>query len=289
MIERVGYKPGAVKYVFFNTGMEYEATIEHIRYLERRYGITIHRERAVVPVPRGCREHGVPFLSKKISQYIMRLQRHGFRWEDRPIDELMMEYPRCKAALRWWCNDWGENSQVNINRRRYLKEFMIQNPPDFKISDSCCDGAKKKTAKRIVKLYKPDLSVQGVRKAEGGARGVAINSCFSEVAGGVDVYRPVFWWKSFDKAEYDNKFQLCHSECYTKYGLGRTGCACCPFGRNFEQELEAARIHEPKLYNLANAVFGKSYEYTREYLKFREEMKLREQQEQETTSRGIVK
>lgn len=49
--------------------------------------------------------------------------------------------------------------------------------------------------------------------------------------------------------------------------IGRT------FGRNFEQELEAAKKYEPKLYAAATKIFGKSYEYTREYKKFCEEQK----------------
>ena len=49
------------------------------------------------------------------------------------------------------------------------------------------------------------------------------------------------------------------------YGLTRTGCACCPFGRDFEAELTAAKEYEPKLYNAALHVFGPSYEYTRAY------------------------
>ena len=272
MIERVGYKPGAVKYVFFNTGMEYKATLDHLDYLERHYGIKIHRERAAVPVPRGCRENGVPFLSKQISSNISRLQKHGFKWENRPLTDLLQEYPNCKSALRWWCDDWGENSRLNISRRKLLKEFMIKNPPPMKISDKCCEGAKKRTATKIAQIIKPDVDLQGVRKAEGGKRSTAYHSCFSENLDGPDKYRPIFWMKSEDKRAYEEKFQLCHSACYTKYGLDRTGCACCPFGKNFERELAAARIHEPKLFNLANAVFGESYEYTRKYLKFRKEM-----------------
>lgn len=34
-----------VKYVWFNTGLEYQATKEHLDYLEQKYNITIERER----------------------------------------------------------------------------------------------------------------------------------------------------------------------------------------------------------------------------------------------------
>ena len=38
-------KPHSVHYVWFDTGIEYKATKEHLKYLEEHYGITIERER----------------------------------------------------------------------------------------------------------------------------------------------------------------------------------------------------------------------------------------------------
>ena len=37
-------KPHSVQYVWFDTGIEYQATKEHLKYLEEHYGITIERE-----------------------------------------------------------------------------------------------------------------------------------------------------------------------------------------------------------------------------------------------------
>lgn len=271
-MSHIPHDPEAVYYVFFDTGMEFQATKEHLDELEKQYGITIHRERAVVPVPLGVRKYGQPFLAKQVSEYIERLQRHGFKWEDRPFDELYEEYPRCKAALRWWCNEWGEGSRLNISHWSYLKEFMVANPPAFKISPKCCEGAKKKTAKMFQKNYDADLSIQGVRKAEGGVRSTAIKSCFSQNTGDVDTYRPIFWFKAADKNAYCETFGVTPSRCYTQYGLPRTGCACCPFGSNFENELAAAETYEPKLHKAALKVFGDSYEYTRAYREFKKEL-----------------
>lgn len=271
IMRRVPHDPDAVYYVFFDTGMEFQATKDHLDDLEKKYGITIHRERAVVPVPLGVRKHGQPFLSKQVSEFIERLQRHGFKWEDRPFEELYAEYPRCKAALRWWCNAWYDGSRVNISKWPWLKEFMVANPPTFRISPKCCDGAKKKTAKRFQEEHDADLSVQGVRKAEGGARGTAIKNCYSQSDSGEDVYRPVFWFRDSDKKAYCEVFNVVPSKCYTQYGLPRTGCACCPFGSNFENELKAAEQFEPKLHKAALKMFGDSYEYTRAYRKFKEQ------------------
>ena len=56
------------------------------------------------------------------------------------------------------------------------------------------------------------------------------------------------------------------------YGLKRTGCAGCPFGRDFEFELQVIEKYEPKLFKAVNNIFGQSYEYTRAYRSFCEEM-----------------
>ena len=66
MCERVrGNKP--IKYVWFNTGLEYQATKNHLDYLEKRYRIEIERIRPKKPVPYCVHEYGVPFKSKFIS------------------------------------------------------------------------------------------------------------------------------------------------------------------------------------------------------------------------------
>lgn len=85
-----------VHYVFFDTGIEMSATKKHLDYLENRYGIEIERVKAEVPVPVGVKKYGYPFISKDFSEMIMRLQNHGFKWEDKPYDELVKEYPNCK-------------------------------------------------------------------------------------------------------------------------------------------------------------------------------------------------
>ena len=50
--------------------------------------------------------------------------------------------------------------------------------------------------------------------------------------------------------------------------MARTGCAGCPFGRDFEFELEIMGKYEPKLFRAVNIIFGSSYEYTRKYREF---------------------
>lgn len=267
-------KDKKILYYFCNTGMEYQATKDHLDFLEKKYGIKIERATSVLPVPLSCKKYGIPFVSKVASENIKRLQKHDFKWEDKPFEVLYEEYPRCKSALRWWCNK--KHRSQNISYNKWLKEFLIQNPPNFPISGDCCEYSKKSPAHKMVKKAKVELNITGVRKAEGGARKDSYKSCMTERIGECDDYRPIFWYKKDNKKIYEKHFQIENSRCYTDYGLKRTGCACCPFGKDFELELQVAKEHEPKLYKLAHAVFWKSYEYTRKYREFAKTMDKRE-------------
>lgn len=257
-----------IEYVWFDTGLEYNATKEHLRFLEKKYGIKIRSYKAIKPIPVSCKQYGQPFLSKQVSEFMKRLQKHNFKWEDKSFDELIKEYPKCKSALEWWCISKGDNSKFNITQNKWLKEFIISNPPQFKISNICCQYAKKYVNQKLLSEFGFDLNIFGIRKAEGGVRSSAYKNCFSENISECDSYRPLFWYKNSDKRDYETYYGIVHSKCYTKYGLVRTGCAGCPYGRDFEYELSIIEKYEPKLYMAVNNIFSDSYEYTRKYREF---------------------
>lgn len=265
-----------VVYVFFDTKLEYEATKKHLKYLEEKYNIKIQWIEAKKPIPSCCRKYGQPFLSKQVSEWISRLQKHNFKWEDETFEVLIEKYPRCRAALKWWCNCWekkknGSESSYNIAYNRYLKEFMILHNPDFEVSNACCHWAKKMPAEKFKRENGIDLSVVGVRKAEGGARSTAYKNCFTPNLEVADEYRTIFYYTEESKKVYENFYRIEHSDCYRRYGLKRTGCAGCPYGNDFEFELEVIKKHELKLYTAVNNIFGKSYEYTRKYNSFKKQ------------------
>lgn len=94
MIERLKSNQ-TIHYVFFDTGIESQATKEHLDYLEEKYGIEIERIRAKVPVPLGCKLYGQPFLSKYVSEMLSRMQKHNFDFKrdgNKSKEELLQIY-----------------------------------------------------------------------------------------------------------------------------------------------------------------------------------------------------
>lgn len=261
-----------VTYVWFDTGVEMDATKRHLVYLENKYGITILRERGETQVAGAVRNVGYPFYSKKFSEYIGRLQKHNFQWEDEPFDVLLKKYPNCKAALRWWCNNWKDEPhkplQSEIASAKYLKEFMIENPPTFSISNRCCNESKKKVGDATYKKYNFDIQLIGIRKAEGGARSTSIKSCMADGRHGKQYY-PLFWWKAEDKTAFENTYDITHSDAYTVYGCKRTGCAGCPFTGRYSKELAMLHQYEPKLANAVEHIFAPAYEYANKYQEYK--------------------
>ena len=262
-------------FAFFDTGIEYDATKRHLADLEKQYGIKIHRIKASMPVPLGCKKYGLPFLSKDISAKINCLQNNNFDFKSdgwRTYEELAQKYPRIKSALKWWCNK--KEKDYCISKLSYLKEFLIENPPDFRISQRCCEGAKKHPSKLYEKENNFDCKCLGLRKAEGGVRASAFTNCFTyNPTADMQNFRPIWWLTDSAKAYYTKQKNLTLSDCYIVYGMTRTGCGGCPFNSNFENDLQTIKQYEPKLYNAVINIFGKSYEYTRKYREYKENKK----------------
>lgn len=278
------------RFVFFDTGMEYQATKDHLVYLEDRYQREIVRRKAVEPIPLAVKRHGVPFLTKIAAEKIHKLQKAGFGWEIGNWATLNARYPHAKDPVGWWTDEWvkianekkgrkDKTSIFTISRHKGLREFMHDNPPDFEISSMCCTYVKKKTGHEWEAESGAQLEVVGMRKAEGGARS-SLKGCFSPRSEkNIDRYRPLFWFSDKDKETYEERFGVIHSRCYTEYGMKRTGCAGCPFNSRAVSELETVEKYEPKLVKACRGVFGKAYDYTAKYRAFADDLKRKERLE----------
>lgn len=76
MLIRCGAKD-KTDFVFYNTGLEYQATLSHLDELERKYNIIIKRMKAVKAIPTCIKEYGVPFWSKYVSEMLIEMRADG--------------------------------------------------------------------------------------------------------------------------------------------------------------------------------------------------------------------
>lgn len=271
LLKECGYFP---KSVFFDTGIEYLATYEHIDKVIRD-GFYVEKIRAIKTVPIANKEYGVPFISKYVSEMLSRLQKHNFNFEDHgalEYDELVILYPNALMAIKWWCNK-NASKRLNIERDKFLKEFLIENNGvNFKISNKCCDTTKKIPVEKYIKKNKIDLLIMGIRKEEAGIRSFSYTSCFvKNEKKSYSKFFPIFWWDDNMKKWYDETRKVSHSRAYTEYGFSRTGCAGCPYASGIENVLRTLEEKEPKLYKGILNIFKISYDTKRQYQNFRME------------------
>lgn len=259
--------------VFYNSGLEYLATKNHIKDM-RNNGFIIEEIKPKYYIPYAMRKYGIPFINKNTSDMVGRLQKHNFDFindGDKSFEELSEKYSNSATALKWWTNSFI-SKRFNISWNKNLKEFLIQNNGvPFSVSAKCCEIIKKNTMKEYAKKNDIKLVLIGLRKAEGGRRSLFQNCYVPPKENAYSKYYPLFWWNDEEKKYFNTLFEIQNSDCYTKYGLTRTGCAGCPYGLHFEKELEILKTFEPKLYKLATHIFKNSYRATLDYHKFMKE------------------
>ncbi len=272
-----------VKYVFFNTGLEMQATKDHVKATAEKYGVEIEEVRPKVNIVNATRKCGLPFVSK-----IMSAGLEGWQKKNIPLSiaeeyekaadkaakrkELKERYPGCEGTINFLCscNSAGEprpNIQLVINSSKYMLDFIRECPPDFRISAKCCDYCKKQVAHSVQKDY--EMIITGERRDEGGMRSVPRKDntalCFTETGSGQYRFRPLYYVSDKDKAWYKERFGIRYSDAYEVYGLVRTGCCGCPISYRAVKDLEKIQPYEPNVVKAAWNIFGKSYEYRRRY------------------------
>ena len=277
-----------VHYAFFNTGLEMQATKDHVKETAEKYGVEIKTYRPKVGIVQAVRKYGVPFVSKIMSAGLSEWQKKGLpltiadeyeNAEDKAAKraELRERFPKSESVINFLCccNSKGEprpDIQLVINSSKYMRDFIGEYPPDFKISADCCDYCKKQVAHSVQKGY--EMIITGERRAEGGMRPVPrkdnTTMCFTETSNGQFRFRPLYYVTDADKEWYKQEYGVKYSDAYEVYGLTRTGCCGCPISYKAVDDLELIRPFEPNVVKAAWNIFGKSYEYRRLYNSYKE-------------------
>ena len=272
-----------VKYAFFNTGLEMKATKDHVKATAEKYGVEIKEYRPKISIVQAARTYGIPFVSKIMSAGLSEWQKKGVplsiaqeyeQAEDKAAKraELKERYPKCESLINFLCccNSAGEprpNIQLVINSSKFMRDFIGEYPPDFRISAKCYDYCKKHIAHAVQKDF--DMIITGERRDEGGMRSVprkdCTTMCFTETSDGQYRLRPLYYVTDADKAWYKERYGIKYSDAYEVYGLTRTGCCGCPISYKAVDDLEKIRPYEPNVVKAAWNIFGKSYEYRAKY------------------------
>lgn len=287
-----------IKYVFFNTGLEMQATKDHVKYTAEKYGVEIQEVRPKISIVTASRKYGIPFVSKimsgglhdwQVKKVPLSIAEEYEQAEDKAAKraELKERYPKCESLINFLCccNSKGEprpNIQLVINSSKYMRDFIGEFPPDFKISAKCCDYCKKQPAHLIQKDY--DMIITGERRDEGGMRSVPrkdnTSLCFTETSSGQYRLRPLYYVSDADKAWYKEYYNIRYSDAYEVYGLTRTGCCGCPISYKAIDDLEKIRPYEPNVVKAAWNIFGDSYRYRQKYNAYKSERNAKEKQVQ---------
>jgi len=291
-----------VHYCFFNTGLEMKATKQHVKDVEKLYGVTITEYRPKKNIVLATREYGLPFVSKIMSAGLEGVQKKNIplsiadeyaEAEDKIAKraELKARYPGCEATINFLCgcNSKGEprpDIQLVINSSKYMLDFIKENPIPFKVSNKCCDYCKKQVAHSVQKNY--DMVITGERRDEGGMRSVPKKEsdnpndtmCFSETASGQYRLKPLYYVSNADKQWYKERYNIRYSDAYEVYGLTRTGCCGCSISSKAVEDLEKIRPYEPNLVKAAWNVFGESYIYRQKYSEYKAKRRAAEKAQQ---------
>lgn len=228
-----------VEFVFLNTGFEYEATFRHLRETEAKYGIAINEIKSSGVVA-AIKKEGFPIVSKRFSRDVYGAMRG---WES-----CIQSLQRVRTRKQY-----GYSTTL-----REIAKYLIDN--NIRVSDVCCKKAKEVPLKKYQRESGADLIITGERRAEGGRRATVHHDCFEEQKTGADKFMPLYFWDDETKQYYKEQNGIVNSECYTLYGMKRTGCCGCPFGSNVAEELDALRRYEPNKYKAVLNIFGESYE-----------------------------
>lgn len=296
LIERVRkiFDLPKVDYVFFNTGLEMEATKRHVREVSAQYGVEIKIIRPEKNIVRATREYGIPFVSKIMSAGLEGVQKKGIplsiadeyaEAEDKHAKraELRERFPKCESTINFLCccNSAGDprpDIQLVINSSKYMLDFIKENPIPFRVSNKCCDICKKHVAHKVQRNY--DMVITGERRDEGGMRSVprkdCTSMCFTESGDGKFRLRPLYYVSDADKEWYKERYGIRYSDAYEVYGLKRTGCCGCSISARAVEDLEKIRPYEPNLVKAAWNVFGPSYLYRQRYNEYKRERAGRE-------------
>lgn len=235
-----------IHFVFIDTGLEWKATREHIKYLQSKYDVEIDKIHGMSVVT-AVRTYGVPVISK---------------YHSGVIDAYCRDVPFSIKKVNATKEEVG--GYAFSPKHRALADACKER--EITVSCKCCDKSKKYPFNKYAKQLHCDLSITGERKAEGGTRAISHTSCFEPNNHGKwDKYMPLFYWDDGTKQYYKEHEDIRYSDCYEVYKMKRTGYVGCPFNSKVNEDLKLMQEYQPNLLKACLNVFGVAYRLMDEF------------------------
>lgn len=233
--------------VFINTGIEYVDMVKHVKELAK------HDKRVVicnsgVHITKMLKKYGYPFKSKVHAHKVATYQNSGY----------------CKTAKMYVEGIRPNKERSSIKcPKKLVYQFTKENK--LKISDQCCYKLKKEVARRYQKENNKNISILGLRIAEGGARIHRKGCVVFDKNNNLNEFKPINpctdEWCEWFIEQYEIK--LCKLY-YSPFNFKRTGCAGCPFTFDLQDQLNIMEKLLPIDYKRSEYIWAPVYaEYRR--------------------------
>ena len=210
---------------FVDTGLEYPEIKAHVAATEE-----VTTVRPALSFVQVLQRHGLPVVSKEVSQKVMQARR-----------------PRDTRLRRLRRTGFAGPGEPYRPRSRIPKRWLHLLDAPFDISAQCCEVLKKRPLKHIPHPF------LGNRVEESSLRRMHYFKY------GINIYNakvpkstPLAFWMDFDVWEYVDRFQLEFASCYEgEGGVDRTGCMFCMYGAHLNQpnKFQRMAVTHPKQYD----------------------------------------
>ena len=233
--------------VFINTGIEYLDMVKYVKELAKQdKRIIVYNSN--VNITNMLKKYGYPFKSKEHSLYVSVYQRSGYG-----------------KTVKKYVEGIKQNGEKSFVKCPVKLKYQFTNDNNLKISDKCCHKLKKEVIHRYEKESKKNISIIGLRSAEGGTRRRHKGCVIFDKDNNLKKFKPINpctgEWCDWFIEKYNIK--LCKLY-YPPFNFKRTGCSGCPFALELQDQLEIMKELLPIDYARCERIWKPVYdEYRR--------------------------
>jgi 3'-phosphoadenosine 5'-phosphosulfate sulfotransferase (PAPS reductase)/FAD synthetase len=255
--------------VFMNTGIEYSDIVKFIKEVAKRDNRFIIRSSGV-NIKQMQQKDGYPFKSKQHA-HNMAIYRNNKELCDKYLKEitnnkeLLKDYDYIhnlpdgvKTFIKYWFGIREREREICISTKAIPNQlkYQITNEFKLKISDKCCYRLKKETFHEYEKESGRYIGITGMKSEEGGMRSVIKCTVFDDKSKKLKRFHPLLVVSKEWEWEFIKRYNIPICKLYyPPYNFERTGCRCCPFAQNLQEELNALYKLLPNDYKIAKQLW----------------------------------